>query len=195
MPFGHAARVPGVERDHVERVAVVRVDGGGEAELARQPVGDLGPGVAGVVAAVHADVVLLVEAVAVARGPDEPVHAEADLLVRPRPVGAQAAVARRPARAAVGVSKAPTPCTIAQKRDGSSGSGMIAEMPRWPGGWFAGSSHSSLPGWPASVVRSDQLTPPSRLSKIPGASAPTSTRPSCTASVEIFETLRGSPSA
>ena len=29
-------------------------------------------------------------------------------------------------------------------------------MPRWPGGWFAGSSHSSRPGWPSSVDSFDQ---------------------------------------
>jgi hypothetical protein len=48
-----------VERDHVEAVAVVRVRRGDEAEVGRQAVGDLGPGVAAVVASVHAAVVLL----------------------------------------------------------------------------------------------------------------------------------------
>ena len=65
LPVGHAAPVAGVERDDVEAVAVVGMRGGGEAELGRQPVGDLGPRLPGVVAAVHADVVLLVQAVVV----------------------------------------------------------------------------------------------------------------------------------
>jgi hypothetical protein len=71
---------------------------------------------------------------------------------------------------------------------------MIAEMPRCPGGWFAGSSHASLPGWPERVVSSDHVSPPSSLAKMPGASTPTRTRPSATASEETFETLRGSSS-
>ena len=49
-----------VERDDVERVPVVRMRRRGEAELGRQALGDLDPLVAAVVAAVHADVVLLV---------------------------------------------------------------------------------------------------------------------------------------
>ena len=102
VPVGHAAPVAGVERDHVEAVAVVRVRGGGEAELGRQPVGDLDPGLPGVVAAVHADVVLLVQAVVVDGRHHELVHAVADLGVLERPVGAQPAVARRPRRAVVG---------------------------------------------------------------------------------------------
>ena len=88
------------------------------------------------------------------------------------------------------VSNTPIPCTIAQKRDGLSLSNINAEMPRWPGGWFAGSSHISLPGWPSSVDSSDHVSAPSRLSKIPGASTPTSTRPSSTASVDTFESFR-----
>jgi hypothetical protein len=84
------------------------------------------------------------------------------------------------------VSNRPTPWTIAHQRASLSGSNMIAEMPRCPGGWFAGSSHASLPGWPARVVSSDHVTPPSRLSKIPGFSTPTSTRPFLAAR---FETL------
>jgi hypothetical protein len=58
---------------------------------------------------------------------------------------------------------------------------------------LAGSSHSSLPGWPASVVSSDQLAAVA-ASKIPGASTPTSTRPSCTARLETFEIFRASSS-
>ncbi len=76
----------------------------------------------------------------------------------------------------------------------SSGSNMIAEMPRWPGGWFAGSSQPSLPGWPASVVSGDKVLPPSLLSKIPGISTPTSTRPFFTARFETFD-IFFSPSA
>jgi hypothetical protein len=64
---------------------------------------------------------------------------------------------------------------------------MIAEMPRCPGGWFAGSSQPSLPGWPARVVSGDQVTPPSRLSKIPGISTPVSRRPFLAARFETFD--------
>ena len=66
-------------------------------------------------------------------------------------------------------------------------------MPRWPGGWFAGSSQPSLPGWPASVVSSDQVSPPSRLSKTPGASTPTSTARAPAASAETFEIFSAAP--
>ncbi len=75
--------------------------GRGEAELGRQPLGDLRPALACVVAPVHPDVVLLVHAVAVDRRADELVDAEADLLVRPWPVRAESAVARRPGRGVV----------------------------------------------------------------------------------------------
>ena len=37
LPLGHDAPVAGIERDHVEGVAVVRVGGGGEAELRAGP--------------------------------------------------------------------------------------------------------------------------------------------------------------
>ena len=69
---------------------------------------------AGVVAAVHAAVVLLVHAVRIGGRAHELVHAEADLLVLARPLGAQPSVARRPRLAAVAVSNTPIPCTIAQ---------------------------------------------------------------------------------
>ena len=67
---------------------------------------------------------------------------------------------------------------------------MSAERPRCPGGWFAGSSQTSLPGWPASVESSDHVAPSSRLAKMPGASTPTRTRPFEAASVETFESFR-----
>src|SRR5690349_6631052 len=89
-PFRIASRV---ERDDEERVAVVRVRRRREAELGREAFGDLRPRMARVVAAMHPDVVLLVEAVAVDRRAYELVHAEADLLMLARPVGAEAAVA------------------------------------------------------------------------------------------------------
>ena len=96
VPVRHRAPVAGIERDHVERVAVVRVNGGGEAELRWQPFGDLRPGVALVVAAMHADVVLLEHPLPVRRRAHELVDAESDVFVRARPVGPEAAVPRRP---------------------------------------------------------------------------------------------------
>jgi hypothetical protein len=153
-----------------------------------RPVGNLDPGAARVVAAMHADVVLLVHALRIGAGANQLVDAEPDLLVLARPVGAQTLVAGRPARPAVGrleradaLHDRPPVRRVAVE--------MIAEMPRCPGGWLAGSSHASLPGWPASVVRSDQFSPPSVLSKMPGASTPTSTRRPH-ASDETFDTLR-----
>src|SRR5205085_7646897 len=101
LAFGHATRVPRVERDHVEGVAIVRMHRRGEAELARQAVGDLEPRMAAVVAAVHADVVLLVHARRVRGRAHQAMHAEADLFVWTGPVGAESLVARRPVRAAV----------------------------------------------------------------------------------------------
>src|SRR5258707_2096544 len=63
-------------------------------------------------------------------------------------------------------------------------------MPRWPGGWFAGSFHLSLPGMPSSVERRDHVAPPSVLSKMPGDSAPASRRPCAAVRPETFEILR-----
>src|SRR4051812_34923957 len=65
-------------------------------------------------------------------------------------------------------------------------------MPRWPGGWFAGSSHSSLPGCPSSIEYGDQVAPSSRLTKMPGASTPTSTRPCAAERLETFDIRRPS---
>src|SRR5207244_1960175 len=101
LPVRHAARVPWIEGDDVERVAVVRVHRGREAELARQPVGDLEPRLAAIVAAMDADVVLLIHARGIGERAHEPVHAETDLLVRTGPVGAETLVPRRPRLAAV----------------------------------------------------------------------------------------------
>src|SRR5438067_803694 len=75
--------------------------GGSEAELRRQALGDLRPRLATVVAAVHADVVLLVHAYEVG-GRSDFVDAEADLLVVGRPIPAEPLVARRPCLPAVG---------------------------------------------------------------------------------------------
>ena len=79
----------------------MRVRRCGEAEVARQALGHLRPRAPAVVAAVHAAVVLLVQAVTVGGRHHELVHAVADLGVLDRPVGAQAPVARRPGRAVV----------------------------------------------------------------------------------------------
>src|SRR5947208_12667250 len=96
----HDAAVAAVDRNDVERLAVVRVRRRGEAEVARQALGDLVPRLAGVVGAVHADVVLLVHALRVGRA-DELVDAEADVLVVGGPVAAEPLVPRRPGGAAV----------------------------------------------------------------------------------------------
>jgi hypothetical protein len=146
-----------VERDHVERLLVVRVRGGREPELGREALGDLGPGLASVVAAVHADVVLLVHAVAVER--------RATSLWTQKPTSSCSAgqSLRRPLFRGVQVfalsvvSKRPMPWTIAQKRSSSVGSNISAEIPRCPGGWLAGSSQASLPGWPSRAESFDQV--------------------------------------
>src|SRR5207247_5102584 len=85
-----------IERDDIERVAIVWMRCRGESELRGQAFGDLGPRLTCIVAAVHADVVLLVHAVAVDGRADELVHAETDLFVLARPVGAKSAVTRGP---------------------------------------------------------------------------------------------------
>ena len=64
----------------------MRVRAGGEPELCGQALGDLGPGVAPVVTAVHADMVLLVQTIAVDRRHHELVDAVAHLGVLERPV-------------------------------------------------------------------------------------------------------------
>src|SRR3954454_24670833 len=97
----HAAGVPRVERDDIEAVAIVRMHGRREAEVARKALRDLGPGLAGVVAPVHAAVVLLVEALSVRRRHHELVHAVAHLGVIEGPGRAEPAVARRPGRSIV----------------------------------------------------------------------------------------------
>ena len=63
-------------------------------------------------------------------------------------------------------------------------------MPRWPGGWFAGSFHSSRPGWPSSVESRDHVAPSSRLSNTPADSAPARSRPCAAVRPETFDSLR-----
>jgi hypothetical protein len=92
------------------------------------------------------------------------------------------------------VSKMPMPWITTQKCSGSVGCGRIAGMPRWPGGWFSGMFQSSRPGCPSSVLLSDQVAPPSRLSNTPAASAPASTRPCAADSPDTFESF-SSPSS
>ena len=65
-------------------------------------------------------------------------------------------------------------------------------MPRCPGGWFSGMFHFVRPGWPSSVVRSDQVAPPSWLSNRPAASAPATTRPCAAISPATLDS-RSSP--
>src|SRR5581483_8788865 len=97
----HRPAVAGVERDDVEGVAVVRVRGGGEAELGRKALGDLGPAQSCVVAAVHAYLVLLVHARLLDRRDAEAVDAVADLGSLEGPVRAEPLVALRPRLRAV----------------------------------------------------------------------------------------------
>ena len=110
----------------------MRVRNGCEAEVARQALGDLVPRLAGVVRAMHADVVLLVHALRVGRA-DELVHAEADILVVGGPVAAQAAVSRAHDDPPSSVSNAPIPCTIVKKRSESFALGNEAGDPEVPG--------------------------------------------------------------
>ena len=93
------------------------------------------------------------------------------------------------------VSKMPKPWTTAQKWDGLSGCGKIAGRPRWPGGWFAGSFQASRPGCPSSVLSSDQVTPPSLLSKIPADSAPARSRPCAAVRPDTFDSFSPLPSS
>ena len=67
-------------------------------------------------------------------------------------------------------------------------------MPRFPGGWFAGSSQPSLPGWPSRRVTSDHVRPPSSLAKTPGISTPAKRRPCAAVRPEIFESFEPSSS-
>ena len=70
----------------------------------------------------------------------------------------------------------------------------IARREGVSGGWFSGMFQSSRPGWPSSVLLSDQLAPPSRLSNTPAASAPASTRPCAADSPDTFESFRSASS-
>jgi len=60
LTVGHRAAMARIERDDMEGVAVVGMGCSGKPELRRQPFGDLRPRRAGIVRAMHADVVLLV---------------------------------------------------------------------------------------------------------------------------------------
>ena len=71
---------------------------------------------------------------------------------------------------------------------------MSAEIAEMAGRLVRRVVPASLPGWPASVESSDQVTPPSVLSKIPGISTPTSSRPFFAARFETFD-IFFSPSA
>src|SRR4029434_2664252 len=62
------------------------------------------------------------------------------------------------------------------------------------GGVSARSSQLSLPCSPDRVDSSDQVLPSSRLSKMPGASTPTSSRSPARARVDTLEILRPSSS-
>ena len=147
---------------------------------------------AGVVAAVHAAVVLLVH-------PRWGRRASARACARrSRPPRARAASRRGgPSCAASSVapssvvSKTPMPWTIAQKL--SRRRRRRTSAPRGRGGPAAGCPGRPSPRCPAGRRASRAATrssPSSRLSKIPGASTPASTRPCAAASVETFDSLR-----
>src|SRR5690606_25859846 len=98
----NGAHVAGLLRDDEGGVRVGGVEREGVAELAGQAGGDLGPGVAAVVGAVDAAVVLLVQPVRHGGVQPQPVHALPGLGQGLRQeVGARAAVGGRPGRAAV----------------------------------------------------------------------------------------------
>src|SRR3954447_4114338 len=84
------------------------------------------------------------------------------------------------------VSKMLLPCTITRIFCASSASGMIADSPRWPGGCIAGSFQTSRPGAPSSVERSENVLPPSLLSKSPTDSAPTYSFPCAEARLDTL---------
>src|SRR4029079_3517848 len=90
------------------------------------------------------------------------------------------------------VSKRLLACTIAQTWFGSSSSAVIAEIPRCPGGWFAGSSQPSLPGCPSSIEYGAQEAPSSLLAQMTGAATPTSTRPWAADTLETLDIRRPS---
>ena len=103
----------------------------------------------------------------------ELVHAVADLGVLERPVGAEPAVARRPGRAVVGGLEDAVALHDGPEAVGVVGVRQQARAGRGgPAAASAGSFQSPRPGWPSSVEISDQVTPPSRLSKMPDASPP-----------------------
>ena len=138
---------------------------GGEAEVARQALRDLAPRLAGVVGAMHPDVVLLVHALRVGRA-DELVHAEADLFVLGRPVAAQPAVPRRPRRTAVlGLERADA-LHDREEPVGVAGLGDEARDPEVPGRLvggivptlaprLAGESRQQRPGLPVVAALED----------------------------------------
>ena len=92
------------------------------------------------------------------------------------------------------VSNSEWPWTIAHQRFGSSGSCIVCEMPRFPGGWFAWSFHLSRPGCPSSVLTSSNVFPPSVLPKMPHDSAPTNSRPWPALRLEILFSFRSESS-
>src|SRR5207244_12321908 len=98
LALGHVATGDvRVQRDDVHRLGLARVDRRREAELGRQPRGDLLPARAAVVAAVDAAVVLLVQPLRPAGRHLQVVDALAGLgILLGRGVGPHAAVLRRP---------------------------------------------------------------------------------------------------
>ena len=58
---------------------------------------------------------------------------------------------------------------------------------------MSGTFHFVRPGWPSSVLTSDQVWPSSLLSNTPAASAPTRTRPCAAAMPESLDSFISAP--
>src|SRR5205085_3043415 len=84
------------------------------------------------------------------------------------------------------VSQTPKPWTFAKNRWSFSGCGTVAIRPSRPGGEFSGSLNFSCAAWSSRLDRCDHVTPPSVLSKIPGADTPARSRPLTAVSEDTF---------
>ena len=190
VALGHAAPVAGVERDDVEAVAVVRMRGGREAELGRQAVGDLRPrcgprrrcGACRRGSAGRGDRGRPATSRACARS-SRPRGSRAASRRAGRGCAASTSRRRRSSRRCR--SPGPRPRSATGRRGAAA---APAARDGRAAGW-RGRSRRRGPGWPSSVLSSDQVCAPSRLSKTPQPSPPASRRPCAAVRPEIFESF------